>query len=405
MGTDGRVTVVGIGADGWDGLGTSAREAVQRAEVVLGGSRQLALLPDDPRIPPRRPWPTPMTPALPGLFDELADRAVCVLASGDPMFFGIGATLARLLSPERLRVLPAPSSVALACARLGWPAEEVDVVSVVGRPLARVRRALAPGRRVIVLSSGAESPGEIAALLDADGWGPSAIALLEQLGGPGERLLAGLASDWPHPPGDALNLVAVSCEPGPDARVLGEVPGLPDEAYDHDGQLTKREVRAVTVAMLAPRAGELLWDVGAGAGSIAIEWMRAHSACRAVAVESHLDRVAAISRNADALGVPGLRVVPGRAPAALTDLPTPDAVFIGGGVTGEGVLDACLDALRPGGRLVANAVTVEGEAVLAAAHARLGGTLTRLSVARAGAVGGFTGWRPAMPVTIWSVTP
>ncbi|ODT99779.1 MAG: precorrin-6Y methyltransferase [Pseudonocardia sp. SCN 72-86] len=404
MGTGGRVTVVGIGADGWSGLTADARDAALAADVVVGSPRQLDLLPESLTATPRA-WPSPLVPALPALFDELADRAVCVLASGDPMFFGIGATLARVLGPDRLRVIPAPSSVALACARLGWPEEDVDVISVVGRPLARIRRALAPGRRLIVLSAGAESPAEIAALLDADGWGPSGLALLEQLGGPGERLLAGHASDWPHPPGDALNLVAVSCEAGPDARVLGETAGLPDDAYDHDGQLTKREVRAVTLALLGPRAGELLWDVGAGAGSIAIEWMRAHPSCRAVAVESHLDRVAAISRNADALGVPGLRVVTGRAPEALVDLPVPDAVFIGGGVTGDGVLDTCLAALRPGGRLVANAVTVEAEGVLAAAHARLGGTLTRLSVARAGAVGGFTGWRPAMPVTIWSVTP
>lgn len=397
------VTVVGIGADGWDGLTEPARDAVRGAEVLLGSPRQLALVPEGIGVH-REPWPIPMLPALPELFGRLAGRRVCVLASGDPMFYGIGATLARLLGPERLRVLPAPSSVALACARLGWACEEVDVVSVVGRPLARIRRALAPGRRLVVLSSGAESPAEIAALLTADGWGPSVLALCEQLGGPAERVLVGHAADWSHPPGDGLNVVAISCAPGPDARLLGETPGLPDEVYDNDGQLTKREVRAVTLAHLAPRAGELLWDVGAGAGSIAIEWMRAHASCRAVAVESHLDRVAAISRNADALGVPGLRIVSGRAPDALADLPTPDAVFIGGGVTGPGVLDACWNALPAGGRLVANAVTVQAESVLADGQARLGGDLVRLSVARAGPVGNYTGWRPAMPVTIWSVT-
>ena len=238
MSTGGRVTVVGIGADGWSGLTQDARDAALAADVVVGSPRQLDLLPESLTATPRA-WPSPLVRALPDLFVELADRCVCVLASGDPMFFGIGATLARVLGPDRLRVIPAPSSVALACARLGWPEEDVDVVSVVGRPLARIRRALAPGRRLIVLSAGAGTPAEIAALLDADGWGPSALALLEQLGGPGERLLAGHASDWPHPPGDALNLVAVSCEPGPGARVLGETAGLPDDAYDHHGPLTK----------------------------------------------------------------------------------------------------------------------------------------------------------------------
>jgi precorrin-6Y C5,15-methyltransferase (decarboxylating) len=262
-----------------------------------------------------------------------------------------------------------------------------------------VRRVLAPGARVLVLSEGADTPGELAALLADDGWGDSALTVLEQLGGPGERRLDGTARHWVHPPGDPLNLVAVTCD-GP-GRAL--TPGLPDDAFDHDGQLTKREVRAVTLALLGPRRGELLWDVGAGNGSIALEWLRAHPTCRAVAVEPDPARAARIAANADALGVPGVRVVEGRAPDALDGLPTPDAIFIGGGVTADGVLPRCWDALPAGGRLVANAVTVESEGVLGAARARLGGELTRLSVARAAPVGGFTGWRPAMPVTIWSV--
>ncbi|MFC5994123.1 precorrin-6y C5,15-methyltransferase (decarboxylating) subunit CbiE [Pseudonocardia hispaniensis] len=396
------VTVVGIGAEGWDGLGGAAREAVTAAEVVLGAPRQLALLPATVAAE-RVTWPSPMLPALPALFTGLHDRRVCALASGDPMFFGLGATLARLLGPQRLRVLPVPSSAALACARLGWAAEEVETVSVVGRPLAAVRRQLAPGRRILVLSAGADSPAQLAALLVGDGYGPSEMTVLEQLGGPAERRLDGTARHWCHPPGDALNVVAVSCVADPGVRLLGEVPGLPDEAYESDGQLTKREVRAVTLAHLAPRPGQLLWDVGAGAGSIAIEWMRAHRSCRAVAVESHPERAAALTRNAEALGVPGLQVVTGRAPAALAGLPAPDTVFLGGGVTRDGVLDACWTALGPGGRLVANAVTLEAEGVLAAGQARLGGSLVRLAVQRASPLGGFTAWRPAMPVTIWSV--
>jgi precorrin-6Y C5,15-methyltransferase (decarboxylating) len=395
------LTVVGIGADGWAGLVDRAREAVRAAEVLLGGPRQLDLVAGHTKAEPR-PWPSPMLPALPGILAELAGRRVCVLASGDPMFHGVGATLARLLGPDRLAVVPHPSSVSLACARLGWALDAVEVISAVGRPPARVRRVLAPGVRLLVLSEGAATPGALAALLVDAGYGASRMTVLAQLGGPQEQRTDGTASGWAHPPGDPLNVVAVDCvaaAPPP----WGEVPGLPDTAYDHDGQLTKREVRAVTLAHLAPRPGELLWDVGAGNGSIGIEWLRAHRRCRAVAVESDAARAGRITANADALGVPGLRVVHGRAPTALAGLPVPDAVFIGGGVTNTGVLDACWTALRSGGRLVANAVTLEAEAVLADGYARLGGELTRLAVSRAAPVGGLTGWRPAMPVTIWSV--
>ncbi|MCO1659816.1 precorrin-6y C5,15-methyltransferase (decarboxylating) subunit CbiE [Pseudonocardia humida] len=398
-----RVTVVGIGADGWAGLAEPGRAALRDAEVVLGGPRQLALVAGRTRAE-ARPWPSPMLPALPELFAGLRGRRVCALASGDPMLHGLGTTLTRVLGAAAVDVLSHPSSVSLACARLGWAVDSVEVVSAVGRPLAALRRVLAPGARLLVLSEGPATPGEVAALLAADGWADSALAVFEQLGGPAERRLDGTAGAWAHPPGDPLNLVAVQCAAGPDARPRAVTPGLPDDAYDHDGQLTKREVRAVTLALLGPRPGELLWDVGAGNGSIAVEWSRAHPTCRAVAVEPDPARAARITANADALGVPGVRVVTGRAPDALDGLPDPDAVFIGGGLTAEGVPARCWDALRPGGRLVANAVTVESEGVLAAARSRHGGELTRLSVARAAPVGGFTGWRPAMPVTIWSVT-
>ncbi|MFC6937798.1 precorrin-6y C5,15-methyltransferase (decarboxylating) subunit CbiE [Actinomadura yumaensis] len=349
-------------------------------------------------------WPSPMMPALPGLFEEHAGRRVAVLASGDPMFYGVGAALARLLGPGRLRVLPHPSSVSLACARLGWPVEDVEVVSAVGRPLPALNAALAPGRRILVLSAGASTPAEVAALLDRRGLGGAEVTVLERLGAPGERI------GPPPPDPDPLNIVAIRCPPanpedaGAGAAGYAAVPGLPDGAYDHDGQLTKREVRAVTLARLAPVPGELLWDVGAGAGSIAIEWMRAHRSCRAVAVESQPDRAARAAANAAELGVPALRVVTGRAPDALAGLPAPDAVFIGGGVTVPGVLDACWDALRPGGRLVVNAVTVESERVVAEAYGRFGGELTRVAISRGAPVGGFTGWRTMMPVTQWAVT-
>lgn len=399
------VTVVGIGADGWAGLTGAARAAVCTAEVVLGGARHLDYLPDEVTAV-RVPWPSPLRPALPGLLAEHAGREVCVLASGDPMLFGIGTTLVGLLGPDRIRVLPHPSSVSLACARLGWAAEDVEVVSTVGRPLERLRALLCPGARLLVLSAGRRSPGRIARLLTDDGWGGSAMTVLENLGGPGERVRPGTAAGWAaqtvEP--DPLNVVALDCVADAGARAYGRAPGLPDDAYDHDGQLTKRDVRAVTLARLAPTARQVLWDVGAGAGSIGIEWMRAAPGARAIAVEYRPERAARVAGNAAALGVPDLEIVLGRAPEALVDLPDPDAVFVGGGAHDPKVLDVCWSALRPGGRLVVNAVTLQTEATLVARHAELGGDLVRLAVSHAGPVGGFTGWTPHRPVTQWTVT-
>ncbi|MEV4443299.1 precorrin-6Y C5,15-methyltransferase (decarboxylating) subunit CbiT, partial [Streptomyces sp. NPDC049577] len=293
---------------------------------------------------------------------------------------------------------PPPGRTTGPCSTASSPA-----TTSVGRPLAALGAALHAGRRLLLLSAGAGTPAEVAALLRERGYGPSALTVLERLGGEHERRVEGTADDWPHPPGDPLNVIAVVCRPAAGTPRLGLTPGLPDDAYDHDGQLTKRHVRAVTLAALAPAPGELLWDVGGGSGSIGIEWMRAHRTCRAVTVERDPARAARIVRNAGTLGVPALRVVTGAAPGALDGLPVPDAVFIGGGLTAPGLLDACWEALPPGGRLVANTVTLESEALLAERHRRHGGELTRLSVAQAVPVGGFTGWRQAMPVTQWAV--
>ncbi|MDI3417761.1 precorrin-6y C5,15-methyltransferase (decarboxylating) subunit CbiE [Streptomyces luteolus] len=398
------VTVVGIGADGWDGIADAARAALRDAEVIVGGPRQLDLLPAE-CTGEHVPWPSPLRPAVPGLLAAHTGRRIAVLASGDPMFYGIGRALTEELGADALRVLPHPSSVAYACARLGWPQEDVEVVTVVGRPVARVAAALHDGCRLLVLSAGAATPGEIAALLRDRGFGPSPMRVLEQLGGPREETSDALpADDWPADRlCDPLNIVAVDCRRAPGALRIGAVPGLPDAAYEHDGQLTKRHVRAATLAALAPAPGELLWDVGGGSGSIAVEWMRTHPSCRAVTVERDPVRAERIARNADRLGVPALRVVTGAAPAALAQLPRPDAVFIGGGLTAPELLEACWDALPVGGRLVANTVTLESEAQLGAAHRRLGGELVKLAVAHAVPVGGFTGWRQAMPVTQWAV--
>ncbi|MFH9723620.1 precorrin-6y C5,15-methyltransferase (decarboxylating) subunit CbiE [Streptomyces sp. NPDC017254] len=401
---NGAIAVVGIGADGWDGLPESSRRVLRTADVLIGAPRQLGLLPGDDCPGERIPWPSPLRPAVPGLLAAHRDRTIAVLASGDPSFYGIGRTLAETIGADRLRIHPHPSSVSYACARLGWPLEAVETVSLVARPLAALSAALHPGRRLLVLGEGPETPARVAALLRDTGWGGTRVRVLEQLGGPHERLLDGAAADWPHERTDALHVLALDCVRDPDTLRLGATPGLPDEAYEHDGQLTKRYVRAATLAALAPAPGELLWDIGGGSGSIGIEWMRTHRSCRATAVEKSPERASRIERNADALGVPGLRVVTGPAPAALTGLETPDAIFIGGGLTAPGLLDACWDALPAGGRLVANTVTLESEALLADRYRRHGGELIRLAVAAAVPVGGFTGWRQAMPVTQWSVT-
>ena len=392
------LAVVGIGEDGVAGLGEAARRLVAGAEVVFGGRRHLALA-AELIAGEAREWPRPFDVAE---VVALRGRAVCVLASGDPFLHGVGATLARQVGPEEMVVVPGVSAFSLAAARLGWALAEVETVSLVGREVERLRPLLHPGRRVLVLTSDGGGPAAVARLLVADGFGGSAVTVLEALGGPEERVLRATAEGFGARDCAALNVVAVEVVAGAGARVIGLGGGLEDGLFAHDGQITKREVRAVTLAALAARRGEMLWDVGAGAGSVAIEWLLLHPSLRAVAVEARADRAARIAENALGFGVPGLRVVTGAAPGALEGLPAPDAVFLGGGGSDPGVLDAVEAALRPGGRLVANAVTLEMQAVLLAAAARLGGALTTISVARAGAVGGMTGWRPAMPVMQWA---
>jgi precorrin-6B C5,15-methyltransferase / cobalt-precorrin-6B C5,C15-methyltransferase len=397
----GPVTVVGIGPDGWAGLTDTARDALRAAAVIAGSPRQLALLPD---LGIRcRPLPSPLLDHLDDLIRD--NPGLCVLASGDPTLHGIGATLARRLGPARLRILPAVSSVAVACARLGWPQQDVTLVSLVSRPPETALPAMQPGARVLLLCRDRHTPAQAARVLAGSGWGASELTVLEQLGGPAERVTgpepaAGLTrTDF-----DDLCIVAVAAGPGTGTQAVGRTPGLPDDAYETDGQLTRRELRALALAALRPGPGQLLWDVGAGSGSIGIEWMRADPLARAVAIEARQDRAARISRNATALGVPGLNVVSGTAPAALHGLPAPGAIFIGGGLTAEGVIETCWERLPPGGRLVAHSVTMESETLLHRWQQAEGGQLVKVAVSYLEPLGGFTTWRPALPVTQWQVT-
>ncbi|MDN5893694.1 MAG: precorrin-6y C5,15-methyltransferase (decarboxylating) subunit CbiE [Nocardioides sp.] len=393
------ITVLGMGADGWTGLAEGSRRRVLDAEVVLGGARHLDLLP--PALDQiRRSWPSPLREGLPVLLEEYADRRVVALASGDPLVSGIGSTLIELFGPEVVEVIPALSSVALARARMGWPAESVEVLTLVGRDEHAVLRTLAPGHRLLVLSSDETTPGRVAALLADAGYGGSVMTVLGDLGSEDESRQESRAVDWS---GDAPQLHVLALDligPG----VGSWAAGLPDDAFESDGQLTKRDLRASALARLAPQPGQLLWDIGAGAGSVGIEWMRAHPTCRTIAVEADPGRVDRIARNAQRLGVPALSVVEGRAPDAIEGLPSPDAVFIGGGATADRVLDACLAALRPGGRLVVHGVTLQTEATLATAYANHGGELTRVQIEHASPIGTFTGWTPARMVTQWAWT-
>lgn len=392
------LTIVGIGEEGLAGLGDEARRAIAEAVVLFGGKRHLALTPVRPGQE-RIQWPHPFATAY-ELLLQRRGTPVCVLASGDPMWFGIGGSLGQRLAAEEMRVLPAVSSISLAAARMGWALQEVRVLPAHGRPIDAVRLHLGQGVRLLLLSADGQTPNRLAALLDTSGYGESRLWVFERLGGPAERRIEGRASQWPPVDCDPLNLIAVECRAGAGCQPLSRRCTLADDAFRHDGQLTKRDIRAATLARLAPMPGELLWDVGAGCGSIGIEWMRADRGCRTLAIEPDASRGLLIEQNRLALGVPDLVLVAGRAPEALAGLEPPDAVFIGGGLTADGVAAACWEALRPGGRLVANAVTVQSEAFLAQLRGRIGGELTRLSVAHAEPLGRFDGWRTAMPVTI-----
>jgi precorrin-6Y C5,15-methyltransferase (decarboxylating) len=396
------LSVVGIGEDGVAGLGEQARKLIAEAEIVFGGERHLALA-QSLINGEARAWPTPFDASMAEI-RRLSGRKTCVLASGDPFFFGVGATLARVIPAEEMTVIPSPSAFSLAASRLGWALQSVETVSLHGRSLDLLRPLLHPGRKVLALTSDETGPAAIASLLAENGFGKSRLILLEALGGERERVRETPASAFDLTDIQPLNLVAIEVTAEKDARILSLTAGLDDALFEHDGQLTKREVRAVTLSSLAPRRGELLWDIGAGSGSISIEWMLSDPSMRAVAIEADPIRAGRIGRNANACGAPGLSVVQGMAPAALAGLPAPDAIFVGGGGSDAGVMDAALEALPSGGRLVANAVTLEMESVLLALHSGRGGRLIRIAISRAEPVGTMTGWRPAMPVTQWAWT-
>jgi precorrin-6B C5,15-methyltransferase / cobalt-precorrin-6B C5,C15-methyltransferase len=391
------IEVVGLTARGWSDLPERLRTTIQYAEVLLGSPRLIDLIPPFP-AQLRLSWPSPLREELPMLLNQVDGRRVVALASGDPLLAGIGSTLVEMLGAETVRVHPAVSSMALARARMGWPEESTQLVRLRGGDLDTVRRYLFPDRRLIILSRDADSPAAVAELLTDEGYGDSTFTVLGDLGTETESRTDLVARDW-RGVAPALNLICVVCAGIGPATSLAS--GLPDEVFDHDGQLTKRDLRASALARLMPRPGELLWDVGAGAGSIAIEWLRSDPGCRAIAIEHNLDRVKRIRGNAEALGVPGLEVLHAEAHDALASLTRPHAVFVGGGATGE-TLERSWSALRPGGRLVVHAVTQETEMIMVDCWKRYGGELARLSVEHLESIGRYHGWRPARAVVQWS---
>ncbi len=396
------LAILGIGEDGVEGLHEAARELIRNAALVIGGERHLALA--QPLIRGEHfAWPSPLTAAFPAILARRGEP-VAVLATGDPYCYGIGSALSHLVPIEETLCVPAPSAFSLACARLGWALQDTITLSFCGRSLQTILPRLQPRARILALSADDTTPAAIADLLRANSFGMSTLHVLEALGGPRERLRTTTVSARLPRDIDKLNLLAIEVVACVDARIIPLVPGLPDELFEHDGQITKREVRAVTLSALAPRAGEMLWDIGCGSGSIAIEWSLCNQANRAIGIEARSDRATRASRNALSLGVPDLKIVHGEAPSALVDLPTPDAVFIGGGAQSIGAVDAAWTALRSGGRLVINAVTIETEALLFAEQQHRGGTLTRLSVDRLDIIGRSRGFRPARTITQWAAS-
>src|SRR3984885_3035454 len=395
------LSIVGIGEDGAEGLSSVARQLIHSAELVVGGARHLELA--DELIRGRRlAWPSPIGDAFPEI-QRHRGRPVAVLASGDPFHFGVGKQIAAFVSPDEFVCLPQPSAFSLAAARMGWPLQDVALVTLHGRALNGIIRHLQPGARILALSWDGATPRKLSELLTTRHMGQTRMTVLEAMGGARERVRHTTASNFRIEEIQPLNTIAIEVVAEPGAAIIPLAPGLEDDLFEHDGQLTKREIRAVTLSSLQPLRGQLLWDIGLGAGSLAIEWLLQHPSLRAIGIEANADRAGRAARNAAALGVPELEIVRGDAPLALAGLARPDAVFIGGGMMDDGVFEAAWSALRSGGRLVANAVSIETEARLAGYFQQFGGDLIRLQAARADRVGAMSGWRPAMPVTQWRV--
>ncbi|WP_439560883.1 precorrin-6y C5,15-methyltransferase (decarboxylating) subunit CbiE [Roseinatronobacter sp.] len=391
------LTIVGLGEDGLNGLSDASRDALLGAELVMGAARHLAILPE--LSCEVLEWPVPFADGIALLLAQRGRRVV-LLASGNPFWFGAGSSVARHLARWEWVALPGPSTFALAAAELGWPLETLACLGLHAAPLSRLRPHLAVGTRALVLLRDGAAAGDLAAYLAGLGFGATRLHVMEALGGPRARVRAVIAAEYALE--DVMHPVIVGLEVAGQGAAVPVASGLPDEMFAHDGQITKRAVRTLSLSALAPRAGELLWDIGAGSGSVGIEWLLAHPRMRAIGFEMDPVRAARARENAHALGVDRLAVIEGRVPDVLQGQPLPDAVFIGGGVT-DAVLARLWEMLPHGVRVVANAVTLESEALLMQWHARAGGDLMRLEVSQAAPLGTKRGWRAAYPIVQWRV--
>jgi len=390
--------IVGIGEDGMAGLTAATRAVVEAAEVIVGGDRHHVL---SGAVTTRRlSWPSPFSDLVDQL-KALRGQRVVVLATGDPLWFSVGARIGRSIDPGEIVYHPQVGAFQMAAARMGWSMADLETLTVHGRPVEQMIAFIQPDQRLLILTTGAATPTQIAQFLDARGFGQSRMTVFANMGGPEEVRFDGVAQSWAHVV-PAFNTLAVECIAAPDAALLPRVPGLSDDLFQHDGTMTKQEVRAVTLAKLMPMRGALLWDVGCGCGSVAVEWMRGARYARAIGIEPRGDRRLMAAENALALGVPKLELIEGTAPDALAGLPAPDAIFIGGGLS-EDVLDACLRHLRPLGRLVVNAVTLKSEALLLERYHKNGGSLVKLQAERAERFGPVTGWAPMRRVTQYAL--
>ena len=393
------LSIIGIGEDGLAGLSPIAVSCLNKAQIIFGGERHLSMLPhadNREKIPWKSPFQTSITEII-----SRRGQAVCILASGDPLCYGVGTTILKDINISEITIIPAPSAFSLACSRLGLSLTEVETLSLCGRPVSLLQSYIYPGAKLLILSEGKHTPAIVAEILISRGYGNSQITVLEKIGNINENIITDIAANWQEENIASLNTIAVECVADRGIVGLSRFPGLPDDAFHHDGQLTKREVRAVTLSSLAPLPGELLWDVGAGCGSISIEWLRSDRRCRAIAIEQNSTRLNYIADNAAALGTPNLQIMAGKALEVIPNLPTPNAIFIGGGVTAPEILENCWNVLLPGGRMVVNVVTLEGEQRLYQWHEKVGGNFTRITIQRAEPIGKFLGWKSMSPVTQW----
>lgn len=394
------LSIIGIGEDGLAGLSPLAVSCLDKAKIIFGGERHLSMLPPDDHRE-KIPWKSPFQTSITDIISRRG-QAVCILASGDPLCYGVGTNILKDINISEVTIIPAPSAFSLACSRLGWSLTEVETLSLCGRPLSLVQSYIYPGAKLLILSEGKHTPANVAEILISRSYGNSKITVLEKMGNINESIITDIATNWPEKNIAALNTIAVECIADKGIVGLSRFPGLPDSAFHHDGQLTKREVRAVTLSSLAPLPGELLWDVGAGCGSISIEWLRSDRRCRAIAIEQNSSRINYIADNAAALGTPNLQIIAGKSIEIIPNLPAPNAIFIGGGVTEPEILETCWNALLSGGRMVVNVVTLEGELILYQWYEKVGGNFSRIAIQRGEPIGSrFLGWKAMSPVTQW----